>query len=65
MYIQPATGFVKVFNTWHPITEISKLDPKTSSPDDRIFLKEPVQVPGASYSRKSFKRSEIQKYKPS
>lgn len=65
MYIQPATGSVKIFGNWHPITEISKVSQNQQSPEDRIFLKEPIPVPNASYSRKSFKRNEIEKYKPS
>jgi hypothetical protein len=65
MTVQPMSGFVKLFNSWHPVIEISKLNAETQSPDDRVFLKEPIKIPNTSYSRKSFKRSEIQKYKPS
>lgn len=65
MYVIPLTGQVLINGSWHPCVEISKIDADKQSPDDRVFLKEPIPVPGANYSRKSFKRSEIQKYKPS
>ena len=64
MYVQPMTGSVKLFGAWHPTLEISKVAADQKHNDDRIFLKDPIPVPGTSYMRKSFKRSEIEKYKP-
>ena len=52
-----------LFGAWYPLVEVSKLDANAQSPDDRFFLKDPIPVPGTAFSRKSFKRSEIQKYK--
>lgn len=63
MHIQSATGQVKVQGTWHPLVEVSLLQQGEKHDDDRFFLKEPIAVPGTSYSRKSFKRSELQGYK--
>lgn len=63
MYVQQATGRIKVLNTWCPLVEVSKVNKDGQHPEDRFFIDKPIPVPGHNYSRKSFLRTELQAYK--
>lgn len=62
MYPATITGSAEIFGQRHKLVGISRVNQNSKHADDRIFTDVPIQVPGANYKRRSFKRSELKNY---